>query len=185
MSIINSNSSNFIFTFPKGFFNPTIEAKYLPYIKRQPDLIWDDVTGLMNSQVQSISMPSLSMTPVEQVRKGGKMQSYKSARPVPDYFSNEMTVTMRCLNGYINYWIFLENLLMHLDLVDEDGLYFEDLYIRMLNQEGYIVQTVRFQKPTITNLSEISLSYSDNNPSFKTFDCTFRYNALELIVEND
>lgn len=181
--IINSRSSNFIFNFPKGFFADEIERKYLPYVKRMP-LPWDTITDVMNAQVQSITMPSLSMTPVGQVRKLGKEQVYKSSQVVPDLFTKEMTVTMRTLDGYINYWIFLENALMWLDFTNRE-LYFDDLYIRVMNQEGYILQTVRFEKVLLTSVSEISLSFSDNNPDFKTFDCTFRYNALEVLVEHD
>jgi len=183
--IINSRSSNFIFNFPNGFFHPDIEEKYKPYVMRMPGLPWDTVTNMMNAHVQSITMPSLSMSPVSQTRKGGKQQTYKSAQPVPDYFTKEMTVTMKALDGYINYWIFLENTLNHLDLVDEPALYFDDLFIRVIDQEGYVLQTLRFEKPMLTSLSEISLSYSDNNPDFKTFDCTFTYNAMELIIEHE
>jgi hypothetical protein len=95
-----------------------------------------------------------------------------------------MVVTMRALDGYINYWIFLENMLMFLDLSDE-RLYFDDIYIRIMSQEGHVMQTIRFEKPMLTNLSEVSLSYSDNNPDFKTFSATFTYNAIEFLVERD
>lgn len=181
--IINSRSSNFIFNFPKGFFHPDIEKKYTPYVMRM-SLPWDTVTTMMNAHVQSITMPALNMTPVSQTRRIGKEQLYKSGQPVPDYFTKEMTVTMKAVDGYINYWIFLENLLYYLDLSDE-RLYFDDIYVRVIDQEGHVLQTVRFEKPMITNMSEITLSYSDNNPEFSTFTCTFTYNALELMVEHD
>ena len=183
--IINSRSSNFIFNFPVGFFLEQIETKYKSYINRMPGLPWDTLTNMMNAHVQSITMPSMSMSPVSQTRRLGKQQTYKSGQPVPDYFTKEMTVTMKALDGYINYWIFLENTLLHLDLKDEPSLYFDDMFVRIIDQEGHIIQTIRFEKPMLTNLSEISLSYSDNNPDFSTFDCTFTYNAMELLVEHD
>lgn len=182
--IINSRSSNFVFNFPVDFFGEAIEKKYSKYVRAMPGLPWDTVTNMMNAHVQSISMPSLSMTPVQQTRHLGKQQTYKSGQPVPDYFSKEMTVTMKALEGYINYWIFLDNTLNFLDLSDK-RLYFQDLFVRVLNAEGYVIQTVRFEKPMLTSLSEISLAYSDNNPDFKTFDCTFTYNAIDFINEID
>jgi len=182
--IINSRSSNFVFNYPRDFFHKDVEDKYSPYVKRMPGLPWDTLTNMMNAHVQSITMPSINMTPVQQTRRIGKTQTYKSGQPVPDYFSKEMVVTMRALDGYINYWIFLENMLMFLDLSDE-RLYFDDIYIRIMSQEGHVMQTIRFEKPMLTNLSEVSLSYSDNNPDFKTFSATFTYNAIEFLVERD
>lgn len=181
--IINSRSSNFIFNFPKDFVHESISDKYLPFVKRMP-IPWDTVLDFLNAQVQSISMPSLSMSPVSQTRKLGKSQVYKSGQVVPDLFSKDMTVTMRTLDGYINYWIFLENALRWLDFTT-DELYFNDLFINITNQEGYIVQKVRFEKVLLTSVSEISLSFSDNNPDFKTFDCTFTYNAIDISVPHD
>src|SRR5690606_10395378 len=125
-------SSNFIFNFPKGFFIDAIEKKYRPYVKRMP-LPWDNVTTMMNAQVQSVSMPSLSMSPVSQTRKLGKEQVYRSSQVVPDLFTKEMTVTMRTLDGYLNYWIFLENALHYFDFSKEE-LYLDDLYIRVMSQ---------------------------------------------------
>jgi len=182
--IINSRSSNFVFNFPVGFFHSDIETKYRPYIQRMPGLPWDTVSSMMNAHVQSITMPSMSMNPVSQTRRIGKTQTYKSGQPVPDYFTKEMTVTMKAVDGYINYWIFLENTLLFLDLSDK-RLYFEDMFVRAVDQEGHVLQTVRFEKPMLSSLSEISLSYSDNNPDFRTFDCTFTYNAIEMLVEHD
>lgn len=182
--IINSRSSNFVFNFPVDFIHETVAEKYKPYVMRMPGLPWDTVTNMMNAHIQSISMPSMNMTPVSQTRRIGKDQTYKSGQPVPDYFSKEITITMKALDGYINYWIFMENALTFLDLSDE-RLYFDDMFVRVLDQEGHILQTLRFEKPMITSISEVSLSFSDNNPDFHTFDCTFTYNALDFIVEHD
>lgn len=181
--IINSRSSNFVFNFPKGFFSDYIEEKYKPYVMRMP-LPWDTIHNYMNAQIQSVTMPSLTMPTVSQVRKGGKDQKYKSGQPVPDYLSKEMTVTMRALDGYINYWIFMDNALRWLDL-DEPALYHDDLYMRIMDQEGHIIQSVRFEKPILTGISQVTASFSDNNPEVSTFDCTFEYNAVDFVVERD
>jgi hypothetical protein len=182
--IINSRSSNFIFNFPRGFFDKDIEDKYLPYVKRNP-LPFDTVHTMMNAHVQSVTFPSLSMEPVSQTRKFGKEQNYKNSKPVYDLFTRDMTVTMKALDGYINYWIFMENALKYLEVLEENPPYFDDLNIDFLNQEGHIIMTARFNKLVLTGISEIQLSYSDNQPEFKTFDATFRFNKMDLIVKRD
>lgn len=184
--IINSRSSNFIFNFPKGFFLPSIEAKYAPWVKRLP-LPWDTVHTMMNAQVQSVTFPALNMEPVEQTRLYGKKQDYKSSVPWQDLFNREFSVTMRTLDGYINYFIFIDNTIEYLKLFDGEGpkLYFDDLHIRFLSQEGYVLNTTRFHGVVLTGISEIMASYSDNNPTFHDFSVTFRYNIIEIGVEKD
>lgn len=182
--IINSRSSNFIFNFPKGFFDQAIEDKYLPYVKRNP-LPYDTVHTMMNAHVQSVTFPSLSMEPVTQTRRFGKEQNYKNSKPLYDLFTRDMTVTLKALDGYINYWIFIENAQHYLQIMEPNDVYFDDLNIDFLDQEGFIVMTARFSKLILTSISEIQLSYSDNQPDFKTFDVGFRFNKMDLIVKHD
>lgn len=182
--IINSRSSNFIFNFPKGFFAESVEEKWTPWIKRMP-LPYDTVHSAMNANVQSVTFPSFSMEPVSQTRKFGKQQDYKNARPVYDLFTRDMTVTIKALDGYSNYFIFLENALEYLKIGEPTQQYFDDMDINFLSQEGHIITTARFNKIVLTGISEIQLSYSDNQPEFKTFDVTFRFNKMDLIIKRD
>jgi hypothetical protein len=141
----------------------------------------------MNAQVQAVTFPALAMDPVEQTRKYGKKQDYKNSVPFQDLFSRDMTVTIKTLDGYINYWIFMDNAIEYFKFFDgaNTNKYFEDLHIRFLSQEGHVVNTVRFHGVILTGISEIQASYSDNNPEFKTFEASFRYNVIEIGVEKD
>lgn len=182
--IINSRSSNFIFNFPKGFFHKDIEDKYLPYIKRMP-LPFDTVHTMMNAHVQAVSFPSLSMEPVAQTRKFGVTQNYKNSKPLSELFSKDVTVTMKALDGYVNYWIMIENAMKYLAIMQENPLYMGDFRLQFLSQEGHIIQTVLFKKMILTNISEIQLSYADNQPEFKTFDVSFRMFEMDFIIDRD
>lgn len=181
--IINSRASNFVLTFPKGFFTDFIECKYLPYVKRLP-LPYDTVTNLMASTIQSVNFPSLTMDPVSQTRLYGKKQEFKNSTPIADLFTKDLTVTFKTLDGYINYWIFLENALQYLAF-DNREQYTDDLQLRFLSQEGHVITTTVFKGIYFKGLSEIILSYSDNNPEFKTFDASFGFFKMDVLIEKD
>ena len=183
MPIINSRSSNFIFVFPKGFFVKKIVDKYTPYVKRHP-LPYDTIDTFMSAQIQSISFPSINMDPVSQTRYRGKQQEYKNSVPIADLFTRDVEITFKTLDGYINYWIFLENMLEHLDFQNKEQ-YLDDLQMRFLDQEGRVVMGIKYIKPVFTGMSEISLSYSDNNPEFKTFSARFSFFKMDLSIEHD
>jgi hypothetical protein len=183
--IINSRSSNFLFTFPKGFFTKSIIEKYAPYVFRNP-LPYDTLENLMAAQIQSVTFPTITMDPVQQTRNRGKKQEYKNSVPVADLFTREVQVTMKTLNGYINYWIFLDNMLEYLNFQDPSkDQYFDDLAMRFLDQEGYVVVTTQYKGVYFKGMTEITASYSDNNPDFKTFTATFGFFEMKILIDHD
>lgn len=181
--IINSRSTNFWFTFPKGFFSDAVVEKYEAYVKRHY-LPYDTVENFMASSIQSVTFPTISMDPVQQTRLLGNKQEYKNSTPIKDLFTREMTVTMKSFEGYINYWIFMESVLEYLNF-DNKKLYLDDFGLRVLDQEGRTVTTCQFKGVYFKSLSEISLSFSDNNPDFRTFTSTFGFLKMDIFLDND
>ena len=106
MSILNARANSFYFVFPKGFFPEKVHQKYIDYLQKQPTP-YDTLTSYMNSTIQSVTFPSMSIDSVEQVRNLGKKINYQSATPVQDLFNKEFQVTFRIAEGFINYFIML------------------------------------------------------------------------------
>lgn len=181
MSILNSNSSNFIFNFPKGWWHKSVMDKYDPYVRRMP-IPYETVEKYMAYAIQSVTFPTISMDIVTQTRNLGKRQDMKNSTPVQDLFNREVTITFKTTEGHINYFIMLENILCYLNFGHEE-MYLDEMYFRALDAEGHVVTTVKYDKVFFKNLSEISLSYSDNNPDFKTFSVTLGFNTMSVFIE--
>jgi hypothetical protein len=181
--IINSRSSNFLFTFPKGFFSESIVCKYKPYVFRN-FLPYDTLENFMAAQIQSVTFPTISMEPVQQTRLLGKKQEYKNSVPIADLFTRDLQITFKTLDGYINYWIFLENALEYLSFENKQ-LYFDDLQMRFLDQEGHVVITTQYKGTYFKGMTEVTCSYSDNNPDFKTFTASFGFFKMDIFVDHD
>ena len=81
--LLNPKSNSFYFNFPRGFFSERVTDKYEDYIKKQP-IPFNDVAQYVNSTIQSVGFPGLSIDSVEQVRNLGKKIAYKSATPTQD-----------------------------------------------------------------------------------------------------
>ena len=181
--LANSRNANFAFYFPKGFWYKSVIDQFKNYVKRNP-LPYDTVENFMAAQIQSVTFPSITMQTVSQTRLLGKQQDYKSATPVADLFDRSLTVTFKAVDGYINYWIALENALRYYDFENKDQ-YLEDMQLRFLDAEGHIMYTVKYNKVIMTGLSELSMSNSDNNPNFKTFSMNFSFYDVTLLIEHD
>jgi hypothetical protein len=179
--ILNSRANNFYFTFPRGFFPDDVIKKYTPYVYKQP-LPYDTVPDFINSTIQGITFPSMSIDSVEQVKNLGKRISYQSATPIQDLFSREFSITFRLVEGFTNYWIFLETVLNFLNLKNP-GVFIQNLPLRILDNEGNVITTVKFKEVTVTSFSELQLNYTQNSFQTDTFSVGFKCNYIDIDLE--
>ena len=63
---LNARSDLFKIEFPRNFIPKSIREKYAPYIFNMPTMI-NDVTDLINYTIQSVTIPTMNFTPVEQI----------------------------------------------------------------------------------------------------------------------
>lgn len=176
--ILNARANSFYFVFPKGFFPPGVQDKYFQYIKSQ-SIPYDTLTQYMNSTIQSVSFPSFQVDNVTQTRPLGKTITYQSATPIQNMFSQGFNVTFRMAEGFINYFIMLETMLEHLNFKNPN-LFVENLPLQILDNNGNVVVTAKFKGVTIASLSELTLNYTQNNPTATSFSAGFNYNYLSL-----
>ncbi len=181
MSILNARANSFYFVFPKGFFPEKVHQKYIDYLQKQPTP-YDTLTSYMNSTIQSVSFPSMSIDSVEQVRNLGKRINYQSSTPVQDLFNKEFQVTFRIAEGFINYFIMLETVLDYLDFKNP-GVYVQNLPLRTLDNNGNIISTIMFKEVIFTSFTELTFNYTQNAPTVFTFSVGFKCNYLGLDLE--
>lgn len=176
--ILNARANSFYFVFPKGFFPSGVQDKYFQYIKSQ-SIPYDTLTQYMNSTIQSVSFPSLQVDNVTQTRPLGKTITYQSATPIQNMFSQGFNVTFRMAEGFINYFVMLETMLEHLNFKNPN-LFVENLPLQILDNNGNVIVTAKFKGVTIASLSELTLNYTQNNPTATSFSAGFNYNYLSL-----
>jgi hypothetical protein len=104
----SAKSNQFRFNFPRAFIPEAIAAKYAKYMNRIPGNIISDPLDLINYSVQSVTLPSFSYTPVEQVDFPGTKRQYRSSLPVTELFAKELTIGMQMFDGHFNYWMMYE-----------------------------------------------------------------------------
>lgn len=180
--LLNSRQNAFIFNFPKGFYSQALEEKYLAYVKRMP-IPYDTLKDFMNSTIQQVSFPTFqTIDSVEQTRPGGYKQNYKSATTIQNLVRRDFNVTFKLGEGFINYWIMYESIVDFLDFQNQNE-YLPDLTLHLLDHEGIIMSTVKFQQPIYTSLSEVQLNYSSTTPQFSTFSVGFRCNYVDIKLE--
>lgn len=181
--LLNVRQNGFILLFPPDFFTDRVKDKYKKYFQ---SLImpYDKIEDFMSSTIQSVDFPGWNMTEPTQTRVLGKTQEYKNSVPIPDLFKRQITVTFRMTDAYLNYFIFLENSLDFLDFKNKQQT-FDPIRLILLDNQGYAVASVIFDKPILMGQEGFKLSYSSATPDFKTFSATFSYFKFDLELDFD
>jgi hypothetical protein len=179
--LLNARQNGFIFSFPPDYFTDRIKEKYKKYYQSLI-LPYDSINDFMSSTIQSIDFPGWQMAEATQTRLFGKKQDFKNAIQVPDLFSREFTITFKLTDAYLNYFIFLENSLDFLDF-DNKQQTFPPMRLSLLDNQGYLVASIIFNRPILKGQDGFKLSYSSGTPDFKTFNAKFVYFNFDVELD--
>jgi hypothetical protein len=181
--LLNVRQNGFILLFPPDFFSDRVKEKYKKYYQSLI-LPYDKIEDFVASTIQSVDFPGWNMDEVSQVRLLGKKQEYKNAVQVPDLFQRQFTITFKMTDAYLNYFIFLENSLDFLDFKNREQT-FSPIRLVLLDNQGYAVASVIFERPILMSQDGFKLSYSSATPDFKTFTAKFSYFKFDLELDFD
>jgi hypothetical protein len=180
--LLNSRQNGFIFHFPPDYFDAEVKEKYKKYYQSLI-LPYDTINDFMSSTVQSIDFPGWQMDPTVQTRLFGKKQEYKNSTQVVDLFTREFSITFKLTDAYLNYFIFLENSLKYLDFSNRDQPTFSPMRLSLLDNEGYLVSSIIFNRPVLKSQEGFKLSYSSATPDFRTFTAKFAYFDFDIELD--
>lgn len=203
--ILNARQNSFFINFPPDFFNKAVQDKYSKYY-RSLLLPYKSLPDFMASTVQTVNFPGFASTLQTQTRVLGKIQEVQSSKPIADQFSRELKITFKLTDAYLNYFIFLDNALNYLEpanvnpdntknslgqalsvpaVANSNHPFFQPLRLTLLNNEGYAVSSIIFNRPMLKSLSEMNLSYTSITPQFTAFTATFQYYNFDLELDFD
>lgn len=182
--ILNSRNNLFMFSFPKGFCPEEVSNRYKKYLTRIPGNLITEPIDFLSYSVQSISYPTTTYDPVEQSGIRGT-RYYRTARPIRDLISNDLTITMQLLDGYINYWMMLDILTYWYNFDEPEMFIPPGMSVRILDSEGLVVVTTEFKNVLYKEIGSLDMSFSNNSVDFTTFDINFTYNWVQIGLELD
>ena len=204
--ILNSRQNGFLINLPQDFFNATVQTRYDKYY-RNLLLPYKSISDFMASTIQGVNFPGLTTALPTQTRVLGKIQEVQSSKPIADMFTRDLKLTFKLTDAYLNYFIFLDNALNYLEpantstsytgntslgqsltvapIANNNHPFFSPIRLTLLNNEGYAVSSVIFNRPQLKQLSELTLSYSSVVPKFSFFTATFSYYNFDLELDFD
>jgi hypothetical protein len=133
----------------------------------------------MSASIQSVTFPALSADTVEQTLYEEPITA-KGGKRIERYLERKIDITLKSYEGWINYWIFFDQMFAYWDL-DNKEKYFPDLTLSFLDHTGFEFVSVNFQQLVMTNISELELNYASNTAEFRNFNVSFTYNYINIM----
>ena len=184
--LISARNNQFLFNFPRNFIPKEISDKYKPYLNRMPGNMITEPIDFLNYGIQSLNLPGPTQEEVEQKPFPGNAQKWRGALPLSTTNEPmEVTITMQAFDGYVNYWMARE-IFQHYYVLDGKTPFVpEGVGIQIMDSQGNIFVTAKMKRMIFKSLSALDLNFSSNTVEFQTFDMTFVYNDLDIVVDLD
>lgn len=202
--ILNARHNGFVISLPQNFFNDEINEKYKDYY-RNLMVPYRSLSDFMASTIQTIDIPGFESKLPMQLEQLGKKRELHSSVPIAEQFTRTMKLTFKLTDGWLSYFIFLDNMLNYLEflnlpesntqnkslgqafskspIVHENHPFFSPIRLTILNNEGYALVSVIFNRPQITGLTNFQLSYAKVKPEFQSFAVTFNFYNFDIEPE--
>ena len=180
--LLNARRNSLILLFPPHFFSKNVQRKYKTNYLDNLLLPYDDVHEYMSSTIQSVNIPGWSIDTPEQTRMLGAKQEFKPGLPVKDYFNRSFTVKFQLADGFLNYFLFMENAIQYLNFKNKE-MYFPMVKVGLINNEGYLVCGIDFKKVILSGMSDLDLSHAAVSQEFNTWSADFKYMDWRLNLD--
>lgn len=177
----------FYVEFTNKFIPKEVDDFYRPYVERMPTQIVSP-RKLVEASLQGITVPSYQYDPVNQhhvdtKNHNGITTNWRTSLNMQELTQKSLTCTFKLLNGYINYWILLDTFFYHNDMKNDEA-FIGDISLRILDSEGLVMMTRKYNDCILTGISEFELAYSENIQTFETFTINLQYSTAETTFGN-
>ena len=137
----------------------------------------------MNSQVQGVTFPQISLDVATQQRKQYEV-AYAGGKEIEPLIDKNITVTFKLTESYLTYWILWDqiDLYMHYytDPKSRPDIWMEPLKLTFLTDTGFKLYDFTFYEIVPLGLSELTMSFAATVASYNTFQMRFHYNRFDV-----
>lgn len=181
--VLNNLSQSLAIWFQPNFFYPIVQETWLPVLKRMgsPYMCIED---FMNGCLQSLDFPGLSAG--EKTQQIGLYNVGKRPGKTADQLmEKKFTLTFKLSESYISYFIMRQQIEEFLSMSDVKDLYMAPLTVSLLDDFGFETMAYQYNQLSMTDISNISLSYAARLGQFNTFTTSFRFNYFDIYYRNE
>lgn len=176
--LLNSQNSQFVFQFPQTFVPEKMNARYVQLLEKNW-IPYENVVDYLNSTIKGIDFGGITITTSERVEFKSKKRNYRPSVNFYDVIStNDISIEIRRADADINYWM-LHNIIKNY-YANPMQQYAQPFYMSVLDVNRDEIYRIVFREILLTELSPISLNFSQQTVEQKTFTLTFSFNWYDV-----
>ena len=177
MSNLSTLNNQFVFNISENFITPEIEEKYSPILEANKHL-YPSIINYINSNILSITSPSIELGRVTQTLSYGKKIDWLDARPTMDDFSHEVTIKFRDVDSSLLYFIILDLIVSSKN--DVENNYVPNISVTVIdkNRMAYLRQV--YKSCLLKSLPEKNFNNNENIVNDPTFSLSFSFNYISI-----
>ena len=180
--ILRNLPQMFTFRFPQTFFYKEVCDRWEPFVRRMK-LPFSTVCDFMNSQVQSVDFPDISLSGETQ-QQGQYETAYPAGRELGPELTKALSVRLKLTESYMTYWILFDQIDWYLKYGSAHKPVFMDpLALTFLNQKGFGMVTFEFRNVIPEGLTGLPPSFAAQAAASKTVDFRMRYTRYDVTYE--
>ena len=180
--VLNNLPQMFSFYFPSNFWYDEVVKTWTPFVQRMR-LPYESVSDFMNSQVQAVVFPTMSLDLSTQQR-GQYEVAYYGGKELEPLMDKNLRITMKLTESYLSYWIFWHQMDVFLHYVNnyksKKPCWMEPINLAFLSDAGFKLTEFVFKEITPISLSDLQLSYAATAAQYNTFSVLMKYNRFEI-----
>lgn len=174
----NTKNNLIYFRFPPDFVPQFVEDKYGTLLKQYQNP-FKTVREFLNSLVISVNFPSLDYDSIQQ----DHARTPRNFRPGTDVYraiDKVISIDLRLTEGYLSYFMMYDIFLYWNDNKEGTDRYLSPFVFKTLDLRGREMATIEYKEILFTSLGELSLSFSEIDPTFNTFNVSFISNTIDI-----
>lgn len=179
---LSSQNNQFIFNFPVDFIEDYLYEEFDKFLVKN-FIPYDTSLDYINSTIKEIVVPNISIDTVKQLRKYGKIVSFKESGHIMDKFTKEIDITFRSVDSWGNYFMLLS--IFSESYLSTTKRHIPIFSIEILDKDGALTYTILLREVILKSLSEARLSYNSQDVLDQSFTLTFSFNWIDIRWELD
>ena len=170
-------SSTFKFKFSENFISKEVKEGYNGYLSQNYGETLDDISDVINSTVQGVTIPSMNVV-------HPSLQRFKkSSVHGNELMERELIIDFRKIDGNINFYAITEEAFRQYDKSgnSDDELFIGDCYMDVFSKRGITIFNIIFKDCVLTNIELPDFTFHEVEPAEEQFSVTLEWNDLNII----
>ena len=167
------------------FLFPEVVEEFKDYFEAENGGVYRSLVDYINTTIVETSVLGWTSPPTSEQSKLGNNRVYNSSLHPNRKRNKKLSLIFSLKKSFLNYMVLYRNLEWFddgdkKDRNDDDSIFFDSIFLDLLDSKGNIVYTWVYREIVVENLSEVRLAKNDKGIGNRQFTLDVSYNEVDF-----